>query len=251
MLELKNVQVTYHNNPVLHNVSAQAATGTFVIIIGTNGAGKTTLFDTISGKKKPDSGSVILDNTDISNFQEKDRSSLISRLFQQPHLNCVSSMTVAQNLAMAHYKNNMISIANGMNNLTESQLNNLLAPLGVKSAELIATPMGALSGGQRQLISFIMATIVPPRLLLLDEPTAALDPAAATKLLTVAHDYIKQHGITTLMITHDPYIALSLADEIWVLEKGTITRTFKGEEKKLINPDNLIGHIDYKKLREN
>jgi putative ABC transport system ATP-binding protein len=138
-----------------------------------------------------------------------------------------------------------------MNHLTPDQLKDLLQPLGAKTAELLETPMGALSGGQRQLISFIMATLVPPRLLLLDEPTAALDPAAATTLLTVAHSYIKKHGITALMITHDPYIALSLADEIWVLENGAITRTFKGKEKETIKPDNLIGHIDYKKLKNN
>ena len=250
MLELRNINVAYHNNPVLHSLSAQVATGTFVVIIGTNGAGKTTLFDIISGRKKPDSGHILLNGTDISNLKEKDRSSLMSRLFQQPHLNCVSSMTVAQNLAMAHYKNNKISIANGMNNLTFDHLKKLLHPLGSKTTELLETPMGQLSGGQRQLISFIMATLVPPRILLLDEPTAALDPVAATTLLTVVTDYIKKHGITTLMITHDPYIALSLADEIWVLENGTIDRTFKGKEKESINPDDLIGHIDYKKLAQ-
>jgi putative ABC transport system ATP-binding protein len=110
--------------------------------------------------------------------------------------------------------------------------------------------MNSLSGGQRQLIAFVMATQLIPKLLLLDEPTAALDPQAATTLLKHAGRFITSHRVTTMMITHDPYIAMSMGNKIWVLENGAITRTFSAEEKKKIHPNELIGHIDYAQLAE-
>ena len=108
--------------------------------------------------------------------------------------------------------------------------------------------MNSLSGGQRQLIAFVMATQLIPKLLLLDEPTAALDPQAATTLLKHAGRFIKDHKVTTMLITHDPYIAMSMGNKIWVLENGVIARIFSEEEKKNLHPDELIGHIDYAQI---
>jgi putative tryptophan/tyrosine transport system ATP-binding protein len=247
MLEFKNITVSFGKNHVLKNVSCQVDPGDFIVIVGANGAGKSTFFDTIAGKVKPTSGAIILDGTDISSYHELQRSPMITRIFQNTRLNCVGSMTVAQNLAFARYSRRRAGLVNGMHTLPESEAISLVKKLGMDES-ILTKKMNSLSGGQRQLIAFVMATQLIPQLLLLDEPTAALDPQAATRLLHYATTFIKQHAITTLLITHDPHIALSLGNKIWILDHGTIAQQFGSMEKQHLNPDKLIGQIDYAAL---
>jgi putative ABC transport system ATP-binding protein len=250
MLDLKNINVIFGTNHVLKDFSGTVQERDFIVIVGTNGAGKSTLFDTIAGKVKPTSGTIILDGKDITSLNEIERAGMVTRLFQNPHLNSVGSMSVAQNLAMAHYSRRSVKLVDGMDGLTQEQLEQMLAPLQLDTASILQKPMSALSGGQRQLIAFMMSTQHAPKILLLDEPTAALDPQAATKLLKLAHQFTHTHKITTLLITHDPHIALSIGNKIWILENGKITKQFEQSDKKNLHTDDLIGHIDYDALAQ-
>lgn len=247
MLHLHNISVQFGSHLVLNNLSCSIERGDFIVIVGTNGAGKSTLFDTIAGKIKPNKGTISLDGNDITHLNELQRAGLITRIFQNTRLNSVGSLTVAQNLALAHYSRRTARLVDGMRLMPRTRAQALLTHLNMP-ASLLDKPMNALSGGQRQLIAFTMATQLIPKVLLLDEPTAALDPQAATKLLQHATQFIKEHKITTLLITHDPHIALSIGNKVWILKNGVISQQFDATQKKELNPENLIGQIDYELL---
>ncbi len=247
MIKFENVSVTIDNKQILKNITCSINSGDFIVIVGPNGAGKSTFFDMISGKRIATSGKIFLDNTDITHLNEQHRAIFISRLFQNPQLNGVASMTVAQNLALSNYKGKTVSLCNGMSTFP-AHLTVELEKLNLGSSKILHTPMKDLSGGQRQLLAFIMATILPPRLFMLDEPTAALDPQSATKLLQFAIKFINEHKLTTLLITHDPELALTIGKKIWVLEDGEITKQFDSKDVGNISASDLIGHIDYTKL---
>lgn len=248
MIKFENVSVAIDGKQILKNISCTINTGDFIVIVGPNGAGKSTFFDMISGKRIATSGKIFLDNVDITHLDEQHRALFISRLFQNPQLNGIASMTVAQNLALSNYKGNTVSLLNGMNKFPE-HLKQELDKLNLGSEKILNTPMKDLSGGQRQLLAFIMATLLPPRLFMLDEPTAALDPQSATKLLQFAIKFIEEHKMTTLLITHDPELALAIGKKIWILENGSISKQFDMQNGQLnLSASDLIGHIDYAKL---
>ena len=247
MIKFENVSVTIDGKQILKNITCTINSGDFIVIVGPNGAGKSTFFDMISGKRIPTSGKILLDGTDITNLDEQYRAELISRLFQNPQLNGVASMTVAQNLAISNYKGKTVSLLNGMKKFP-THITAELDTLNLGSSKILNTPMKDLSGGQRQLLAFIMATIMPPRLFMLDEPTAALDPQSATKLLQFAIKFINKNSMTTLLITHDPELALIIGKKIWVLEDGQITKQFDTEDTANLSASDLIGNIDYKNL---
>jgi putative ABC transport system ATP-binding protein len=247
MLELKNINVSFGAHHILRDLSCTVEDGDFIVIVGGNGAGKSTFFDTIAGKIKPQRGTLSIDGTDVTNLDEQQRSGMVTRIFQNTALNSVGIFTVHQNLSLAYYSRRFARLVDGMDALPRQAAEKLVQNVGM-DVSILDKKMNSLSGGQRQLIAFVMATQLIPKLLLLDEPTAALDPQAATTLLTHAGRFIKSHKITTLFITHDPHIALSMGNKIWVLENGTISRTFSAAEKKNLNPDKLIGQIDYAQL---
>jgi len=244
MLKLESVNVLFGAQHVLRDLSCTVELGDFVVIVGTNGAGKSTLFDTIAGKVRPISGSVYLEDKDVTALNELQRAGLVTRIFQNTRLNSVGSMTVAQNLAIAHYSRRSAGLVHGMHSLPRAKAEEIINSIGMP-VSILDKKMGSLSGGQRQLIAFAMSTQLIPHILLLDEPTAALDPQAATTLLTHAARFIKNHKITTLLITHDPHIALSMGNKIWVLENGAIARTYEEKDKAHLSPEKLIGSIDY------
>lgn len=247
MMEFKNVSVTIAGKEILKNISCTINQGDFIVIVGPNGAGKSTFFDMISGRRIATSGTIMCDGIDITLLNEQQRASFIGRLFQNPQLNGVASMSVAQNLALSAYKGKTTSLLNGMARFPMHILEDL-KHLNLGSRKLLHTLMKSLSGGQRQLLAFIMATAVPPKLFLLDEPTAALDPASATKLLQFALKWIKEHHMTTLLITHDPELALSVGKKIWILENGTIAKQYDTKDQTSLSAADLIGHIDYAAL---
>jgi putative tryptophan/tyrosine transport system ATP-binding protein len=247
MLKLKNIDVWFGNNHILSDLSCEVQVGDFIVIVGANGAGKSTFFDVIAGKIKPKNGTIVLDGSNITKLHEQQRACMITRIFQNTRLNSVGSLTVAQNLAIANYSRRSARLINGMKAMPRNEAEKIIQNLGMDLA-ILDKPMNALSGGQRQLIAFAMSTQRIPKILLLDEPTAALDPQAATKLLKYAAQFITQHNVTTLLITHDPHIALNLGNKVWVLENGTISRQFGLQEKKSLDPDKLIGQIDYAQI---
>lgn len=247
MLKINHLSVSFKNVDVLKNLSGTIENGDFITIIGANGAGKSTLLDAIAGKIKPKTGSLILDEIDITGKNERERAPFMGRLFQNPSLSSVPSMTVRENLALATFKHGVTGFSKALKNFPVNAVKNILEPMNINIVQLLDKRMGDLSGGQRQLIAFVMATLTPPKLLLLDEPTAALDPGSATRLLMFATHYIRQHSITTIMITHDPHLATTLGNKLWIIEDGIIKKEY-GPEKKNLSTEDLIGEIDYAQL---
>jgi putative ABC transport system ATP-binding protein len=247
MLTLKDINVSFGKNHVLRNLSCQVDAGDFVVIVGANGQGKSTLFDVIAGRIKPQSGSIALDGSDVTHLNELQRAGMVTRIFQNTRLNSVGGLTVAQNLAIAHYGRRRVRPVDGMDVLPRAKAQEIIKEIGM-DVSVLDRSMNALSGGQRQLIAFVMSMQLTPKILLLDEPTAALDPQSATKLLHYAARYIKEHKITTLLITHDPQIALHVGNRVWVLENGKLSKQFSEQDKKSLHPDQLIGQIDYQKI---
>jgi len=247
MLKLSQITKTFHGLNILKNLSCTVEKGDFIIIMGPNGAGKTTLFDLISGKIFPDQGSLYMDDQDITHLGEKKRASFIGKLHQNTYLGSCANLTLRENLSMIHLKDKKASLSKGTNLFPKEVVETLLKPLNLNLEKLLDAPMGTLSGGQRQLIAFIMTILNPPKLLLLDEPTAALDPRSSTLLLSFVQRYIKEHQIPTLLITHDPLIAKHLGNKLWILQEGGIAQTF-GMEKELLNPHEFFHAIDYQML---
>ncbi|MBX9830983.1 ATP-binding cassette domain-containing protein [Candidatus Babeliales bacterium] len=247
MITLKNISKKHGTKTVLANVNTTIEQGDFIVIVGTNGSGKTTLFDLIAGAQAPTDGTITLDNTNITATDAKARGRWMGRLLQNPEHNTVGTMTVAQNLALALFAKQSATLADALKIVTPDIINDIQKDYDVDLKPLLHTLMKSLSGGQRQLIAFIMATLTQPRLLLLDEPTAALDPQSATTLLACAHRFIHQHHMTALLITHDPQIALTLGNKLWLVKDGTVT-IFDQEAKKALEPHDLIGSIDYAKI---
>jgi putative ABC transport system ATP-binding protein len=247
MLKLENIHVSFGNLEVLAGLNCHLNAGDFVAIMGCNGAGKSTLFDVIAGTTKPDRGRILLDGEDITEWSETQRAPLIGRLFQNTRLASVSTLTVRENLALATLKGRSAGLRHGLSHFPEKVIDKILRPLNLRLEELLDRPMGTLSGGQRQIVSFIMATLVPPRILLLDEPTAALDPKSATELLLFAKEFVREHGIPTVMITHDPEIARHTGNKLWVIEKGKLRFVGDGEGD-LALLETVIHPVDYKRL---
>jgi len=245
MLKLKNISKTFNGIEVLKNLSCEVASDDFVMIMGPNGAGKSTLFDVISGKTIPDRGSLFIDGQDLSAVPERKRAKIVGRLFQNTYLGSCSILTIRENLALANLKERRASLTLGVKKFPEEVVEELLKPLHLD--KLLNIPMGALSGGQRQIVSFIMATLNPPKILLLDEPTAALDPDSAVQLLSFAKDYSKKYRIPTLLITHDPVVAKHLGNRLWILKNGSIDREY-GMEKSSMEPHEFFHPIIYEKL---
>jgi putative ABC transport system ATP-binding protein len=249
MLILENINITFDNNNILKNISCSVDKGDFIVIVGGNGAGKSTFFDTIAGKNIPNSGKIILNNKDITQLNESNRAKYIARIFQNTNLNSIGTLTVLENLAISQLNNKKTSFNSGTSRMPFEKALELINIVGLPE-QILNTKMNQLSGGQRQLIAFIMVSQLTPQLLLLDEPTAALDPQASTKLLFHTTEFIKKNNTTTLLITHDPYIAINMGNKLWILENGAIIKQYSEEEKKnIIDPSKLIGQIDYQLLK--
>lgn len=248
MLELKNLHVVRGKTTALKGISATVHEGDFITIVGPNGAGKSTLFESLSGHIPPSLGQVLLDGRDVMQMSDYERALQIVRLHQNPSYNVIPSMTVTENFVLAASKGKCMGLRYAMRNAVEPMIEDLLKPLGMHGKHILATPMQSLSGGQRQLIALVLATLYPPKLLLLDEPTAALDPQAATKLLVFAAELIRKHAITTLLVTHDLQLARALGNKLWLLEHGSLKQVY-GAEKEHIAVDHLIGHVDYDRLK--
>jgi putative ABC transport system ATP-binding protein len=245
MLRFQNVSFNIGTKTIINLISFSIEKGDFIVVLGQNGAGKSTLFDLISGKKMPSSGSILYNNKDITRSDDIVRSTFISRLYQNPRHNVVTEMTVEENLALSLYKDKICTPFFSGFSALKDQFDRLLADLFQDPERIKKTKMSDLSGGQQQSVAAITVTASTPEMLLLDEPTAALDPGSATKVLQFLHTQIKNHHITTLFITHDPYLALALGNKIWILEEGQIKKQIDKTKTTDIHPKDLIGHIAY------
>lgn len=247
MLKLNNISKTFNPGTVnekiaLEDVSLRLDSGDFVTIVGSNGAGKSTLFNAIAGAFYVDQGSVELAGEDITFKPEYKRSREIGRLFQDPMKGTAPHMTIEENLALAYLRTakHQNAFFSRTTKKERAFFREQLALLGMGLEDRMKQPVGLLSGGQRQALTLLMATMVPPKLLLLDEHTAALDPATAEKVLDITRDVIERNRITTLMVTHNMKNALDLGNRTLMMDSGHIVLDVKGEARRGMTVNDLL-----------
>lgn len=224
----------------LDSVNFNVNDGEFVTIIGGNGAGKSTLFNVISGNVLCDSGNIELDGKDITYMPEYERAAFIGRIFQDPMKGTAPNMTVGENLIIAYMRSTKKKILRGPSKKDMLFIRDKLSQLGLGLEDRMNTKIGLLSGGQRQAITLVMATLVKPKLLLLDEHTAALDPVSAKSVLELTNKIVFENNITTLMITHNITSALDLGTRTIMMDSGNIAVDIGGEERKSMSVQNLL-----------
>lgn len=253
MLDLIKVSKTFFPGTVnekraLNSINLHLSPGDFMTIIGSNGAGKSSLFNAIAGVFYIDSGAILLENRNITTLPEYKRAYDIGRLMQDPMKGTAPSMTIEENLALAFGRKAHRSFF-ALNKRDSACFRELLARLDLGLEDRMKTRVGNLSGGQRQAVTLLMCTISQPRLLLLDEHTAALDPATAEKILKITVDIVREFHITTMMITHDIKAALALGNRTIMMDEGEIILDIKGEERSRMTIDELLAYY-YKERKK-
>ena len=242
MLKLTSISKTFNPGTVnekkaLCDISLDVADGDFISIIGSNGAGKSTVFNAIAGSFYTDSGSISLDGEDITLQPEHVRAKKIGRLFQDPMRGSAPGMTIEENLALAAGKGGWFS---HISRATREEFRERLSLLGMGLEDRMQHPVGLLSGGQRQALTLMMATFNPPKLLLLDEHTAALDPATAEKVLALTKDIVEKNALTCLMVTHNMQTALDLGNRTLMMDNGRVIYDASGDMRSRLNVDDLL-----------
>ena len=247
MLELRNVSKTFNPGTVnekraLDNLSVTLEEGDFVTIVGSNGAGKSTLFNAVAGDFYVDQGSILLDGRNITYQPAYRRSRQIGRLFQDPMRGTAPHMTIEENLALAYLRTakHQKAFFSRVSKEDKAFFREQLARLGMGLEDRMRQPVGLLSGGQRQALTLLMATMVPPKLLLLDEHTAALDPGTAEKVLALTKEIVSQGHLTCMMITHNMKNALELGNRTFMMDSGRIVLDLKGEERQGLSVEDLL-----------
>lgn len=245
MLEFINVSKTFNPGTVnekvaLSGLSFKLEKGDFVTIIGSNGAGKTTLFNIAAGSYYADEGTVLLDGEDITYQPEYKRSLHIGRLFQDPLLGTAPHMSIEENMALAYLRTSKGNPFSRISKEEKEKFRQQVALLGMKLEDRMKQPVGLLSGGQRQALTLLMATMCTPKLLLLDEHTAALDPATADKVQELTRSIVAESGITCLMVTHNMKQALEMGNRTFMMSDGRIILDVSGEEREHMTVNDLM-----------
>ena len=246
MLTLTNISKTFNPGTVnekqaLKNVNLHLDPGDFVTILGSNGAGKSTLFGAIAGSFAPDCGTITLDGKNITALPDYKRSKVIGRLFQDPLKGTAPNMTIEENLALAYMRASSRHSPFSMINKADRQdFRDRLSQLELGLEDRMDHPVGLLSGGQRQALTLLMATLVTPKLLLLDEHTAALDPGTAEKVLNLTRRIVAENNITCLMITHNIPSALDLGNRTIMMKDGSIVLELAGKEREEMTTEKLL-----------
>lgn len=251
MLEVRAVSKTFNSGTVnekvaLCDVNLSLATGEFITVIGGNGAGKSTLLNVIAGVYPVDSGSIQIDGVDVTRQPEHKRAAYIGRVFQDPMLGTASNMGLDENLALAYRRGTRRTLRWGISSKEHEQYLELLATLDLGLENRITSKVGLLSGGQRQALTLLMATLKRPQLLLLDEHTAALDPKTAAKVLELSNQLIAKNQLTTMMITHNMRDAIAYGNRLIMLYEGGIILDIRGEEKKNLTVNELLKRFEMK-----
>ena len=247
MLKIHNISKTFYPGTVnekqaLKDLTLHLEKGDFVTVLGSNGAGKSTLFNAIAGTFPVDSGTIRLDGTNITNQPDYTRSKYIGRMFQDPLKGTAPNMTIEENLALAYLRTakHQNAFFSRISKADRAFFRDQLALLDMGLEDRMKQPVGLLSGGQRQALTLLMATMVPPKVLLLDEHTAALDPATAEKVLEITKDVVSRNKITTLMVTHNMGNALSLGNRTIMMDSGRIVFDTRDEERAGLTVDDLL-----------
>ena len=245
MLEVSHISKTFNAGTVnekraISDLSLRLADGEFATIVGSNGAGKSTLFNAIAGVFYVDAGTITLDGRDITFLPSYQRSRRIGHLFQDPLKGTAPHMTIEENLALAARRGQSRSLRPGITRAEREQYRELLKILDLGLEDRLTSKVGLLSGGQRQALTLLMATLKKPRLLLLDEHTAALDPKTAAKVLDTTEKIVQRDKLTTLMITHNMRDAIAHGNRLIMLYDGRIVVDIAGEEKKKLTVEQLL-----------
>lgn len=245
MLEIRDICKTFAKGTVnehtaLDHVSLTAADGDFITILGSNGAGKSTLFGAIAGSFLLDAGHVTLDGTDITYMPDHKRARMIGMLFQDPMKGTAPEMTIEENLSLAFNQGRRFPLARAVQRRDTALFREQLAAFGMGLEDRMKMKVGLLSGGQRQAMTLLMATIAKPRLLLLDEHTAALDPATAEKVLAITVKIVEEQRIPTMMITHNMQSALAIGNRTLMMDAGRIILDIAGQERKGLRVEDLM-----------
>lgn len=252
MLHLKQIFKVFNEGTLdekiaLDNIDLSLKPGDFVTVIGSNGAGKSTLMNMVSGALTPDVGTVIIDGQEVTNFPEYKRSRLIGRVFQDPMAGTAPTMTIEENLAIAYSRANSRSLRKGVTKKRREIFKEQLSSLHMGLENRLNAKVGLLSGGERQALSLLMATFTEPKILLLDEHTAALDPSRAELITNITKEIVGKLGLTTLMVTHNMQQALDLGNHLIMMDKGQIIFEAFGEEKKKLTIESLLG--EFRRIR--
>lgn len=246
MLRLDGVRKTFNPGTAnevraLAGVDLELEAGSFTVVIGTNGSGKSTLQGAVSGAFELDAGRVLVDGTDITAWPEHRRAHLVGRVFQDPFAGTAPGLTVAENLALASKRGKWRTLAPLLRGAKRGEWRDLLAQIGLGLEHRLDDPIGLLSGGQRQSITLLMATLTNPRVLLLDEHTAALDPRSAELVIDLTVRLVARSSSTTLMVTHSMQQAATLGDRLIAMHRGRVYLDVQGAEKRRLGEADLLG----------
>ena len=245
MLEIKHISKTFNPGTVnekqaLKDLSLTLKNGDFVTVIGGNGAGKSTLLNAIAGVWLVDEGQILIDGKDVTKLPEFKRAAFLGRVFQDPMNGTAATMGIEENLALAFRRGDKRGLRQGINNSERKLYRDLLAGLGLGLEDRLTSKVGLLSGGQRQALTLLMATLKKPKLLLMDEHTAALDPKTAAKVLDTTETIVNRDHLTTLMITHNMRDAIQIGNRLIMMNNGRIIYDVEGEEKKRLTVEDLL-----------
>jgi len=245
MIEISGLEKTFDQpggdqTIALRGVDLSIAAGQFVSVIGSNGSGKSTILNVIAGTYRPDAGSIHIAGTDVTRWPEHKRAKLVGRVFQDPFKGTCPSMTVAENLRMAELRGRRRGLRLGLNRGSRVRYREALASLGMRLEGRLDASMGTLSGGQRQSITLLMATLTRPELLLLDEHTAALDPRAEEQIMRVTDQFVRSQNLTTLMVTHSMEQAVRFGDRTIMMHRGLVVADLSGEERRGVTESDLL-----------
>jgi len=245
MLHIENLHQTFNAGQInevyaLRGIDLHLDANEFVTVIGSNGAGKSTLFNAIAGQFTPSQGRIVLDGTDVTNWPEHKRASLIGRVFQNPYHGTAAQMTIAENMSLAMLRVQKLGLRLGVSRLRRQKLANLLEPIGLGLEKRLDDKVALLSGGQRQAMTLLMASLSFPKLLLLDEHTAALDPATAARILQITQAVVEDQHLATLMITHNMQQALTYGTRTLMLHQGEVVLDLSPEERRGLTVQGLV-----------
>jgi putative ABC transport system ATP-binding protein len=249
MLDVQKIRKTFNAgtpNEVrsLQGVDLKLDQGSFVIIIGTNGSGKSTLLNAVGGTFFVDSGAIYLDGKQVTRWPEHRRAEMIGRVFQNPFSGTAPNLSIAENLALSARRGHNRNLKWAVSGHLREKMRDTVRRLNMGLEDRLDNAIGSLSGGQRQALTLLMATWLKPKLLLLDEHTAALDPKSADQVIQLSEQIISRDSLTTLMVTHSMQQAVNLGDRLIMMHRGQILHDFRGAEKRRLRVEDLLGRFD-------
>lgn len=255
MIEIAGLHKTFNRGTpnevhALRGIDLEVAEGDFVTIIGTNGSGKSTLLNAVAGAFLPDTGTIRINKRDVSRDRDFVRAKLVSRVFQNPYTGTAPDMTIAENLLMAVQRGEKRYPKMSLNKACMGRFEKKVALLEMNLERRLITVIGTLSGGQRQALTLLMAVIKPPKVLLLDEHTAALDPKSAAQVIELTKRFIREERLTTLMVTHSMHQALELGNRSIMMHQGEIIDDISEKEKRRLTVDDLLGKFSEVRKQE-